>query len=495
MAPGASAVNLRAALAVLIMCASAAPADVIYFKNGSQREVKKVLYVRDGTLYFETRDGKNTIGIPMSVVMRWERTDVDDEDEKEADSQTPPAKTPAKTPPEEPAAETKDDSQDGVAASGRTYRLEDLAALEKALSGNPGNPALRRSLAFAHSQIAVEAHLMSSDAPYQFHMGRAVSLTPDDNMLTRLDAVREHHKNGRLDQARHALRQASPSARIEDYRLLLLDGRLAYETGDLAQALESWEQAAKMNPGFGELQNALAAVRREIGTQSEFGAEESSHFVFEYDHAVDAYLAGEITSMLEDAYARITAELDHRPEQPIRVLVYAQADFQAVTGIPADYVEGLFDGKIRLPLRAALRQRDTLRDTLAHETAHAVIHYKTRGHAGRWLHEGLAQVFEEGKNPYRYAASYLKSYERAGGAPMPSDYPSSHLWVVYLREEYGHARVLDLLDALAANPDEEAAYREAFGMGRRELAERWLDHLRQATALRSPFEDANPFTR
>jgi hypothetical protein len=194
--------------------------------------------------------------------------------------------------------------------------------------------------------------------------------------------------------------------------------------------------------------------------------------------------------MLEEAYEKITNALNHYPRRPIPVLVYAKADFEAVTGIPADWVEGLFDGKIRLPLRALLRNRERLRATLAHEAAHAIIHAKTRGNAKRWIHEGLAQRFEESRDAGRYAESYLKAFEAAGEkTPLPSDYPSAHLWVEYLTEAYGFHYIVEFLEALAENPDEEAAYESAFGFTRDELAARWLDYLRKRAASRSPFGD------
>src|SRR5438094_2112162 len=65
--------------------------------------------------------------------------------------------------------------------------------------------------------------------------------------------------------------------------------------------------------------------------------------------------------------------------------IYAQAP---------DWAQGLFDGKIRLPVEGAMRDGTALDRVLRHEYTHALVHDRTRGRAPTWLSEGLAIACE-----------------------------------------------------------------------------------------------------
>jgi peptidase MA superfamily protein len=96
---------------------------------------------------------------------------------------------------------------------------------------------------------------------------------------------------------------------------------------------------------------------------------------------------------LEAARARVVAQLgDPRPD-PVTVVLYERGQFSDVTRSHA-WVDGLFDGRIRLPVGPTLPRRAQLERIVTHEYAHAVIHGRARGRAPRWLHEGLAQALE-----------------------------------------------------------------------------------------------------
>jgi hypothetical protein len=86
------------------------------------------------------------------------------------------------------------------------------------------------------------------------------------------------------------------------------------------------------------------------------------------------------------------------------VVLYEHGQFSDVTRSHA-WVNGLFDGRIRLPLGASRPPRAELERLLTHEYAHAVIHRQARGRAPRWLQEGLAQVLEGRTSDPALAAS------------------------------------------------------------------------------------------
>src|SRR5437867_863413 len=108
---------------------------------------------------------------------------------------------------------------------------------------------------------------------------------------------------------------------------------------------------------------------------------------------VDADARRAVLAALETARRRVVAQLGDAGPEPVSVVLYERGQFSDVTGSHA-WVNGLFDGRIRLPLGPALPARGELARLLTHEYAHAVIHHRARGRAPRWLQEGLAQVLE-----------------------------------------------------------------------------------------------------
>ena len=95
----------------------------------------------------------------------------------------------------------------------------------------------------------------------------------------------------------------------------------------------------------------------------------------------------------EAAYARLEGQLGYRPRAPVTVVLYGEQEFRDVTRVHAG-ADGVFDGKIRLPIGATPPPGAALERLIVHEYAHAAIHDLSRGRAPRWLHEGLAQPLE-----------------------------------------------------------------------------------------------------
>jgi hypothetical protein len=80
--------------------------------------------------------------------------------------------------------------------------------------------------------------------------------------------------------------------------------------------------------------------------------------------------------------------------RPLEIVIHATtADFIGETGQPGWSAAATSGSRIVLQPLALLRRRGILETTLRHEYAHAAIDELGRGHAPRWLAEGLAIHF------------------------------------------------------------------------------------------------------
>lgn len=117
-----------------------------------------------------------------------------------------------------------------------------------------------------------------------------------------------------------------------------------------------------------------------------------------------AYRAGDhedlvayVLQELEDALDEYTENFGFRqPRAAIEVVLYPAEDFgNVVVGGPS-WAEGLFDGRIRLPIRAGLlrdKRFSDLRMVLRHELVHALFASMSDHRSlPSWIDEGLAQL-------------------------------------------------------------------------------------------------------
>ena len=181
--------------------------------------------------------------------------------------------------------------------------------------------------------------------------------------------------------------------RLSDASLLL--GELQYRSGRIAAAVATYEAALKHAPGNEVLKQKASQWAAEARTESRFAETRGVHFRALFEGPVDQALARRAVEILEGSYQRIGDALRFYPPQPIDVVLYTTQQFRDVTRGPS-WASGVYDGRIRLPVKGALDQVGELERVLAHEYTHALIaSVASRGVPG-WLNEGLAVVYEPG---------------------------------------------------------------------------------------------------
>lgn len=211
-----------------------------------------------------------------------------------------------------------------------------------------------------------------------------------------------------------------------DFEALNLLGRVQYDRGDMAFAIDSWELALSLKPGDHGLEEMLAKARKEYLVEEEKELAYSGRFLLLYDDKEDEDTGRVVLDILADAYSDVGADLSYYPEEYINVIIYTKKEFDKVTSLP-DWAGAVYDGKIRVPLGGIDLSSDRLKRILYHEYTHAVIQSMTKGGCPKWLNEGLA-VYEESRfiPPASHADSkHQKSHEISSFADLSSLFSSS----------------------------------------------------------------------
>jgi tetratricopeptide (TPR) repeat protein len=174
-------------------------------------------------------------------------------------------------------------------------------------------------------------------------------------------------------------------------------GELQYRGGRLDDAIATYEAALKLAPTdrTGQLDDRLAAWRKEQQVVGRFSRSKGTHFTVLFDGPADEILARRIVDRLESAYLHVGESLGAYPTQPVTVVLYTTQQFQDITRMPAWTVSS-YDGRIHVPVRGALQQTEQLDRVLTHEFVHAVVAMIGGPTVPVWMHEGLATALEPG---------------------------------------------------------------------------------------------------
>ena len=234
--------------------------------------------------------------------------------------------------------------------------------------------------------------LQTGDAVHATKMfADALAQRPDEPTLL-FGASVSAHVQGRSSEAKTKLRRALElNPRFTPASLLL--GEIMYREGDLDQAIKTYESALTLAPGNTDLTSRLQLWQREADVHSTFIERRQDRFRVMFEGRTDAALATRTTETLNAAFWRIGQELRAYPSNAIQVILYTEQQFRDITRAP-EWSDGLYDGRIRLPVAGVSRTPTVFEHVLAHELTHAMLASLAPRGVPAWLHEGLAQHFE-----------------------------------------------------------------------------------------------------
>ena len=156
------------------------------------------------------------------------------------------------------------------------------------------------------------------------------------------------------------------------------------------------------------LQGMRVKAREGVRQRSEY----SRHFYVSYREDDHDRLVSTVFEALESALEEFTEVTGiPAPEAPIEVVLYRREAFHdVIPGGPA-WSEGIFDGRIRVPLTPEIAQdpRGLMATVLRHELSHALLATRSAGRPWPpWFDEGLAQYLSCRRRPcdgFHFAAT------------------------------------------------------------------------------------------
>ena len=385
-------------------------------------------------------------------------------------------RTPAATPrPAEPIPPVLEGSErlDGAAAEAAARaRIEALTA---ALAADPaGNPGAHHELAVLHASL-----------------GNAAMIAHDyEGAVTRYNAALDHDPRllvaslnlgtalidlGRHEEAESLLRSLL-SQDPDNARALDLLGEVAMQTGRTDEAIELWRKSLAIRPTE-SLQSRLERAGRLKQAEEGFERSEGAHFSLKFDtHQASNALAEEILSSLEESFSDLSTRFAHTPSGIIRVTLYSQQAFREATASP-DWVGGLFDGQLRVPIGGLSRLTPQLAHVLVHELTHCFVTSKSHANAPQWVQEGIAQVIE-GKSALSSRSALRESFEVLGPAGSREfSYLRALSQVEFFLHTWSDSHFNDLLDRLGRGNDIESAMRAVTGLSYDEFIKAWGESL------------------
>jgi tetratricopeptide (TPR) repeat protein len=314
----------------------------------------------------------------------------------------------------------------------------------------------------------------------------AIAANPQDAALY-LGAGLAAHLQGQEKEAQAALQEALRlNPRLTAASLLL--GEMAYRAGELETAIKTYEEAIAAAPDQAQIKSRLESWRKEAALHSGFQQNLSPHFTVLFEGPAEQRLAGAAIEALEKTYWRIGTTLLTYPSGIITVVLYTDEQFRDITRSP-QWAGGVFDGKIRVPMRGALDDPRKLEKVLAHEFTHALVRSLSPRGAPVWLDEGLAVVFEMGdlkwaERVVRQAPSLLPLPRLHDGflslpaEQVPLAYAESALAVRMLIERSGVLALATLLQDLAQGREFADAFERRFFLSYSDFQAAWEQRVR-----------------
>lgn len=235
----------------------------------------------------------------------------------------------------------------------------------------------------------------------------ALAMRPNDPVLL-TGAGAALHADGRQREAIAQLKRAIELQPDLTPASVLL-GQIAYDEGDTALAIKTYENALKHAPTNPALLDTLETWKRETEVHRTFEEARYDRFRVMFEGRAELSLATRATQILEPAFFRIGEKLGSYPSGTIVAVLYTEEQFRDITRAP-EWSGGVYDGRIRIPAAGAAKNPALFEEVLVHELAHAIIDAIAGRRVPSWLNEGLAQYFD-GSDP-RQARARMRAVGR-----------------------------------------------------------------------------------
>jgi hypothetical protein len=237
-----------------------------------------------------------------------------------------------------------------------------------------------------------------------------------------------------------------------------------------------YEIAARQDPNDAGIKARVLAARRAAEAEAGLDRLFTAHFVVKFHRSTDRAVANAVADRLETVCRTIGTQWSYVPASRVVVVLYPRGQFQGAASGP-DWAQGLFDGRIHLPVERVSGDPAAADASLRHEYMHAVVHRLSSGQAPAWLNEGLALYMERGPDAagsWEREGRQIRAGERPPLAALhrsflelpPGDaslaYAESYGATRALMQRHGPAPIRRLLESLSVTPDFAEAFETLF---------------------------------
>jgi len=252
-----------------------------------------------------------------------------------------------------------------------------------------------------------------------------------------------------------------------------------YRLDDLANCL-TYVELALSQVSDPELLTLQSKLKREQKVMDDYGDRQKVHFKVQFSKMEHTGVENTVLDILEEAYRTIGSDFNYYPPSSITVILYNEQGFFDVTRAPG-WAGGLYDGKIRIPIKNIEGKEELLKRILFHEFTHALVRSITPS-CPVWLNEGLAEYFSEDEELLKLGkqiGQLIPLRRLEGGFPsgdirvVALAYLESYTAVSDLIEKHGLYRIKECLEALGKGEGLSESFRTIFGVTYEEFAAKW----------------------
>ncbi|MEN8153763.1 MAG: hypothetical protein ABFR75_07040 [Acidobacteriota bacterium] len=247
-----------------------------------------------------------------------------------------------------------------------------------------------------------------------------------------------------------------------------------YETDDLSRSREFADEALKIRSDK-ELEYLIRKLEKEEEVMEDYKDQGLENFVIKFDKSEHSDTRLLVSDHLKEAYRTVGKEMDFFPDTSFTVILYNEKNFFDVTRAPG-WAGGLFDGKIRIPVRGVSDNTELLKRVIFHEYSHALVSEITKK-CPRWIDEGLAEYFSNENLKNIGQIIPLRKLERgfpSGNAMAVSvAYQESYAAVSYLIDKYGLYSMKELLIEFGNGKSLNNAFKSVFYISYDTFVDSW----------------------
>ncbi len=252
-------------------------------------------------------------------------------------------------------------------------------------------------------------------------------------------------------------------------------GEIYYMMDDIDNAIYEWERSLELEENK-LLKEKLEKIRKERNIAGDYQISNARNFTLLYDGERYSRVGEDILVFLEEHFDDLVNKFNHYPISSISVIIYPESDFYAVTELP-QWVGGVFDGKIRVPVKGLNTLTSKAKRMLLHELAHAFVYSKTKGNCAKWLHEGIAQYIEGKAVPIHFITRSRLEQTTLSSLEEDFDYRTSLSVVSYLEQTYSFHCILQILDELGQGGELREAIEISTGLPSDDFMREWKNSI------------------